>query len=63
MIGEHCRVRLLVQVDDQGRTFPSGTIGVVVHIYKRGEAFEVEFADERPAVVVTLTSRQVKVVR
>lgn len=42
-----------------GRTLPIGTQGAVVHVYARGEAYEVEFVHPFPAVV-TLCPRDIK---
>jgi hypothetical protein len=41
MIKEHDRVVLLKNVPDEG--LRTGDVGTVVHIYRQGEAFEVEF--------------------
>ncbi len=41
MIREHNRIVLLKDIPDEGRL--AGDVGTVVHIYKEGKAFEVEF--------------------
>ncbi len=41
MIKEHDRVVLKKGISDQG--LKTGDVGTVVHVYKKGEAFEVEF--------------------
>ncbi len=41
MIKEHERVVLKKGIPEQG--LKTGDVGTVVHIYKKGEAFEVEF--------------------
>ena len=41
MIKEHDRVVLTKAIPDQGLT--AGDVGTVVHVHKKGEAFEVEF--------------------
>ena len=40
-IKEHDRVVLLKDVTDEG--LKAGDVGTVVHVYRHGEAFEVEF--------------------
>lgn len=39
-----------------------GSIGAVVHIYNKGEAFEVEFVNlnKRKSILLTLKSRDIK---
>ena len=51
MIQENTKVKTLVEKEG----FPSGTIGVVVSLYKSGPACEVEMWDDQeyPADVVT----------
>ena len=41
MIKEHDRVVLKKGIPEQG--LKTGDVGTVIHVYKRGEAFEVEF--------------------
>ena len=41
MIKEHDRVVLLKDLADEG--LQKGDVGSVIHIHRRGEAFEVEF--------------------
>ena len=55
MIREHDRVVLTVAVPDYG--LEPGDVGVVVHIYPREEAYEVEFVTlggQTAAIVTTL---------
>lgn len=62
MIREHDRVILTSPLADDG--LEPGDIGVVVHIYQRHEAYEVEFVTfaGRTAAVVTLSADQVRLV-
>jgi hypothetical protein len=60
MITEHERAVLTVAVPDEG--LEPGDVGTVVHIYRDGEAYEVEFValDGHAAAVVTLEASQVR---
>ena len=60
MIKEHDRVVLTKPVPSE--RLEVGDVGTVVHVYKDGEAYEVEFLtlDGRTAAVVTLESSQVR---
>jgi ATP-dependent exoDNAse (exonuclease V) alpha subunit len=60
MISEHDRVVLTKPVPAEG--LENGDVGTVVHVYKDGEAYEVEFLtlDGHTAAVVTLESSQVR---
>ncbi|OHB40027.1 MAG: DUF4926 domain-containing protein [Planctomycetes bacterium GWB2_41_19] len=62
MIKEHDRIVLLKDLPEDG--LQSGDVGTVVHIYPRGEAFEVEFMtlDGGTVAVVTLLSSQIRAV-
>jgi hypothetical protein len=60
MIAEHERVVLTTNVPAEG--LESGDVGTVVHVYKDGLAYEVEFTtlDGKTAAVVTLEATQVR---
>ena len=60
MINEHERVVLTVAVPEEG--LEPGDVGTVVHIYRDGQAYEVEFValDGRTAAVATLEASQVR---
>ena len=62
MIKEHDRIVLLK--DLPGDSLQAGDVGTVVHIYRQGEAFEVEFMtlDGGTVAVVTLLSSQIRAV-
>ncbi len=62
MIKEHDRIVLLKDLPEDG--LQSGDVGTVVHIYRPGEAFEVEFMtlDGGTVAVVTLLSSQIRAV-
>ena len=62
MIKEHDRVVLLKDVPEEG--LKTGDVGTVVHVYREGEAFEVEFMtlDGGTVAVVTLPSSAVRTV-
>ena len=62
MIKEHDRIVLLKDLPEDG--LQSGDVGTVVHIYPRGEAFEVEFMtlDGGTVAVITLLSSQIRAV-
>lgn len=62
MIKEHDRVVLLKDVPEEG--LKSGDVGTVVHIYRQGEAFEVEFMtlDGTTVAVITLPASYVRTV-
>lgn len=60
MIKEHERIVLTTPVPAEG--LESGDVGTVVHVYKDGQAYEVEFVtlDGHTAAVVTLEAAQVR---
>jgi hypothetical protein len=60
MIKEHDRVVLTSAVPADG--LEAGDVGTVVHVYKDGLAYEVEFTtlDGRTAAVVTLEAAQLR---
>ena len=63
MIKEHERLVLTAPVPAEG--LEAGDVGAVVHLYRDGLAYEVEFTtlDGKTAAVVTLESNQVRPVR
>lgn len=60
MIKEHDRVVLKNPVPAEG--LEKGDVGTVVHLYRDGEAYEVEFTtlNGQTAAVVTLEAEQVR---
>ncbi len=62
MFKEHERVVLKTPVSEEG--LEAGDVGTVVHVYRDGQAYEVEFTtlDGRTAAVVTLEVTQVRCV-
>ena len=60
MIREHDRVVLVTAVPAEGLV--AGDVGTVVHIYRDGQAYEVEFftLEGKTAAVVTLEASQVR---
>ena len=60
MIKEHQRIVLTAPVPDA--RLEAGDVGTVVHVYKDGEAYEVEFVtlDGHTAAVLTLAAAQVR---
>jgi hypothetical protein len=60
MIKEHERVVLRTTLSSEG--LEAGDVGTVVHVYKDGQAYEVEFVtlDGHTAAVVTLEASQVR---
>lgn len=60
MIHEHDRVVLTTPVPAEG--LEAGDVGAVIHVYRDGQAYEVEFVtlDGRTAAVVTLEADQVR---
>jgi hypothetical protein len=61
-IAEHDLVRLTAEVNQDGATFPIGTTGAVVSIYKGGQAFAVEIIEGRPEpVAITVQTTQLEV--
>jgi hypothetical protein len=60
MIKEHDRVVLKTPVPAE--RLEAGDVGTVVHLYRDGEAYEVEFVtlDGHTAAVVTLEATQVR---
>jgi hypothetical protein len=60
MIKEHERIVLKSPVADKG--LEAGDVGNVVHVYRDGEAYEVEFValDGHTAAVVTVEAAQVR---
>lgn len=57
---EHERIVLTTSVPDAG--LEAGDVGTVVHVYKDGQAYEVEFVtlDGHTAAVLTLEASQVR---
>jgi hypothetical protein len=60
MIQEHERVVLKTSVSAD--KLEAGDVGTVVHVYRDGQAYEVEFVtlDGRTAAVVTLEADQIR---
>ena len=60
MIKEHERVVLTVAVPDEG--LEPGDVGTVVHVYRDGQAYELEFValDGHTTAVVTVEATQVR---
>jgi len=60
MIKEHDRVVLKKSIPDQN--LKAGDVGTVIHVHKKGEAFEVEFLTLHGATVgiATVTASQVR---
>jgi hypothetical protein len=60
VIKEHDRVVLKAAVPAEG--LEAGYVGTVVHIYRDGRAYEVEFTtlEGKPAAVVTLEAGNVR---
>lgn len=60
MIREHDRVVLATDVSAEGLVL--GDVGTVVHIYRDGLAYEVEFTtlEGKTAAVITLEASQVR---
>lgn len=60
MIDEHERVVLTISVPEEN--LEPGDVGTVVHVYRDGQAYEVEFItlDGHTAAVVTLEASQVR---
>ena len=60
MIKEHERVVLTVPVPEEG--LEAGDVGTVVHLYRDGQAYEVEFTtlNGTTAAVVTLEANKVR---
>ena len=60
MIREHERVVLTVPVSDHG--LEPGDVGVVVHVYPRQEAYELEFVTlaGQTAAIVTASADQIR---
>jgi hypothetical protein len=60
MINEHERIVLKATVPAEG--LEAGDVGTVVHVYRGGLAYEVEFTtlDGKTAAVVTLEADQVR---
>lgn len=62
-IKEHDRV--VLTIDLSGEKLAAGDVGTVVHVYREGKAFEVEFVslDGETVAVVTLEDAQVRPVQ
>lgn len=60
MIREHDRVVLTTNVPSEGLV--TGDVGTVVHVYRDGQAYEVEFTtlEGKTAAVVTLEATQIR---
>ena len=52
-IPEHSLVKVSRQLSSNGHVVPAGSVGVIVDIYRNGEAYEVEF-DIAPALTLTV---------
>jgi Domain of unknown function (DUF4926) len=63
MIKEHDHVVLRKSIPRQG--LKTGDVGTVIHVHKKGEAFEVEFValDGETLAIVTLDASQVRPVQ
>jgi hypothetical protein len=63
MIKEHDRVVLKKSISSEG--LRAGDVGTVIHVYKKGEAFEVEFLTlhGETVAVATLQASQVRPVQ
>ena len=63
MIKEHDRVVLRKEIPEQG--LKTGGVGTVVHVYKKGEAFEVEFVTlgGETVAIATLVPSQIRPVQ
>jgi hypothetical protein len=60
MLKEHDRVVLMTPVSQEG--LEAGDVGAVVHVYRDGQAYEVEFValDGHTTAVATLEASQVR---
>jgi Domain of unknown function (DUF4926) len=60
MLKEHQRVVLTTSLPDEGLEL--GDVGTIVHVYRDGEAYEVEFValDGHTTAVATLEAAQVR---
>ena len=60
MIKEHDRVVLAATVPSEGLV--TGDVGTVVHVYRDGEAYELEFTtlEGKTAAVITLEASQIR---
>ena len=60
MIREHDRVVLVTDASSEGLV--AGDVGTVVHIYRDGQAYEVEFTtlEGKTAAVITVEAAQVR---
>jgi uncharacterized protein DUF4926 len=63
MIKEHDRVVLRQGVPEQG--LKTGDVGTVVHVHKKGKAFEIEFValDGETLAIATLEASQIRPVQ
>ena len=63
MIKEHDRVVLKTNVP--GQRLKAGDVGTVIHVYKKGEAFEVEFLTlhGETVAITTMDASQVRPVQ
>jgi ATP-dependent exoDNAse (exonuclease V) alpha subunit len=63
MIKEHDRV--VLRKSSPGQGLKTGDVGTVIHVHKKGEAFEVEFVapDGETLAIVTLDASQVRPVQ
>ncbi len=60
MIREHDRVVLVTNASSEGLV--AGDVGTVVHVYRDGQAYEVEFTtlEGKTAAVITVEAAQVR---
>ena len=60
MFEEHDRIVLTSDIRDEG--LMAGDVGTIVHVYRNGEAFEVEFLalDGDTAAIATVSQSQVR---
>jgi Domain of unknown function (DUF4926) len=63
MIKEHDRVDLKKELPDQG--LQTGDVGTVIHVHKKGVAFEVEFLtlQGETVAIATLEASQIRPVQ
>jgi hypothetical protein len=63
MIKEHDRVVLKTGIPGEG--LKAGDVGTVIHIYRKGQAFEVEFLtlEGKTVAIATLEASQIRPVQ
>jgi hypothetical protein len=60
MLGEHEVIETTMNIFRDGHYIPENSSGVVVHVYKEGEAYEVEFPNIKNNPVILCNDNEIE---